>query len=610
MTDIFAGQISDIDDVSIDKPIETSEVRDCVYYSTSYRQAAEFAKANGDEAAVSVYELLSAVCSFFPKYDDQVQPYGPLAQINGRRSALPDDLTDTDLRALKVISTKTNDPSLKARILDVLWLKKKDTIACSQSVAEYLKAAEELDSKDNWVYAVKYRKRALQLSGKLGYDKNLYKETIGNVCEAIRTGNHGNTGFRTAQLMQVLQGFRGSGNHAEEFGALARSIAQQANKNSNPYLARAYWEIAADWFKTAGKQDEEREARIMVGECYVSEAEARMSNDSNGALAAAAMLRDGIEALRRAGADKERIQKLRENLSVIQEQSVKQMKPISAQVDISELVKRAKEHVHKDDFLTAILHFAFGRPLSKPDVVKKEVLELARKFPLSHLMSASQVDEKGRVIAIKGSMLSDKDVQETATEAEMFAHASKYHWSMRAVSFIEPGREQIENDHHPSFEDLFIIVRNNPFVPPGHEEIFLRGLYFGFNGDYVTSSHLLVPQIENSIRHVLETKGVDVSNLMSDGTQPLKILGSVLAMEETKAIFGSDMIFELRGLLIEKTGFDFRNRICHGFSSSIECNSAPGALVWWIVLRLCLSPIFNSMPKENRGPVTEDSPSP
>ncbi|MGH7749847.1 MAG: DUF7380 domain-containing protein, partial [Candidatus Dormibacteria bacterium] len=362
---------------------------------------------------------------------------------------------------------------------------RKDHKACAKAVNYYIKSAQTLDAKDEWTYSVECYKRALQLASKLGYDKQLYKDAVASVYEAIRAANHGSTGFRTAQMMQMFRGFRGSEAYAQEFADMAKSIAETADQNSNPYLARAYWEIAAGWYALINNVAEVRTARIKTGECYVTEAEARIESDPNGALAAAVILRDGIEALRRAGADEGRIQALRKKLSVVQEESVKQMKVISTPVDISQLVEMAQKHVQDKDLQTTFLRFAFGRPLSNPEVVRKEVLKLANQFPLSHLMSASQVDDKGRVVAIKSSLLASESDQEAAIEAEMFSHVSKYSWNMRAVSFIEPARQQIENDHHPTLDDLATIVRNNPFIPPGHEEIFMRGIYAGFNGDYL-----------------------------------------------------------------------------------------------------------------------------
>ena len=184
---------------------------------------------------------------------------------------------------------------------------------------------------------------------------------------------------------------------------------------------------------------------------------------------------------------------------------------------------------------------------------------------------------------------------EEALEVESLSHASHFHWPLRVDGFIEPAREQILNEHKPTFQDLWFIVRNNPFIPPGNEGIFLRGLHAGFHGDFVVATHLLAPQIENSLRYVLESHGVDVSNLMSDGTQPVKVLGAIFGMAETKQIFTEALCFELRGCLIEKTGYDFRNRIAHGFVHEGECYSHAGVTVWWLVLRICLMPVFQTL---------------
>jgi len=177
----------------------------------------------------------------------------------------------------------------------------------------------------------------------------------------------------------------------------------------------------------------------------------------------------------------------------------------------------------------------------------------------------------------------------------MFSTAAQFMWSLRVSCYIEPARSQIFSEHHPTFEDLAFLVRDNPFVPSGHEALFLRGIHAGFNGDFVVASHLLIPQIENSIRYVLESNGVDVSNLMSDGTQPVKVLGALFGMKETQEVFGESLCFELRGCLIEKTGYDFRNRLAHGFVSERECYSSAAGMVWWLVLRICLLPVYRDI---------------
>ena len=77
-----------------------------------------------------------------------------------------------------------------------------------------------------------------------------------------------------------------------------------------------------------------------------------------------------------------------------------------------------------------------------------------------------------------------------------------------AIGLIVPALEQINLDHHISPNDLVEIVTNSPFIPPDRQNIFLRGLYHGFILDFMVASSLLVPQIENSLRYVLQQHGV------------------------------------------------------------------------------------------------------
>ncbi len=207
-------------------------------------------------------------------------------------------------------------------------------------------------------------------------------------------------------------------------------------------------------------------------------------------------------------------------------------------------------------------------------------------------MSSTVVSREGRYVAHKQGVLSASgDAEAAALDAEMLSHAAQFIWNFRARVNIEPARRQIWSDHRPVFGDFQFLVLNNPFIPPGHEEIFLRGFYYGLAGDFLVASHLLAPQFENSLRYILEKEGVDVSNLESDLTQPVKTLGALLAMPELKKMLGESLVFELRGHLTEKHGYAFRNNIAHGFAEAAECHGEAALNIWWLELHLCYCPL-------------------
>jgi hypothetical protein len=366
-------------------------------------------------------------------------------------------------------------------------------------------------------------------------------------------------------------------------------LAEALLKKGDYYKARYCLEVEAKWHRIRKDEAAELGATRRIGEAFVAESEGKAQGESVSFMVASNFMVQGIEALRQAREPQERIKALKKRLAHFQEKSLEEMKPMHFSIDIAEAVNAAQEQVKGKTFPEAVAVLVLGSSLCKPTKLRAEALTIAAEHPISHLFPRVMVDHKGRAIAKRGAVLgSESERQEEEVTALMFENAAQFHWSVRAEAFINPARIQILNDHRPSFSDIAPLIQYNPFVPPGHETLILRGLHAGFHGDLVLATHLLVPQIENSLRYILEGQGVDVSNLLSDGTQPVKILGTLLALPQAKEILGDDLVFELQGHLLEKTAFDLRNRLAHGFVTEDECSSVPGLCVWWLVLRICV----------------------
>ncbi|MDM3843455.1 MAG: DUF4209 domain-containing protein [Aphanizomenon gracile PMC638.10] len=53
------------------------------------------------------------------------------------------------------------------------------------------------------------------------------------------------------------------------------------------------------------------------------------------------------------------------------------------------------------------------------------------------------------------------------------------------------------------------------------------------------------------------------------------------------SIFDEDTLFDLQGLLIEKSGSNLRNRMAHGLINDNDFSSPIFSYLWWVTLRLC-----------------------
>lgn len=600
---VYKGDLADFDAVDLEAPLEDVGGKVCDYYCSAYWRDAAKEREGGNEQKAAVYQFVGTVTSFFLSEGDPTKPYTPMWQVQGRRSLVPDDLATSDFAAVRAVAERVKDHAIRARFYDVLWLKGRNHNDCREAAASYLESAKQLDFADDWVHSVQQYRRGLRLASKLGRQNPPFQNICAALCSAIESKPDQENGFRTCQLLEIAIA-TGCGDP----GRLARisfEIGERAHATEDYRRARHYW-MLEDQFRRAAKDESGAgNARLRVAEAYVSEGMARAQGGNASYMAAATFLKDGVEALRRARAKRERVEEVKAKLAEFQELSLGEMKSFEYSQDISEMVKGAQEHVTGLDLLDALRRFSLGYPLVDLADLKETVVKNANEFPLQHLFGGSVVDNKGRSTVQLPVILGLEGAEaDNAIEGEMFSNLSKFQWGIRVQGFIEPARVQILNEHHPDLRDLAFLVQNNPFVPPGHEGVFLRGLHAGFHGDFLVAAHLLVPQIENSMRFVLEGNGVDISNLMSDGTQPVKILGPLFDIPETTQIFGESLVFELRGLLIEKRGAEFRNRIAHGFTSEAECYTSAPVILWWLVLRLCLIPVLQQL--KSKEDVTQD----
>ena len=290
---------------------------------------------------------------------------------------------------------------------------------------------------------------------------------------------------------------------------------------------------------------------------------------------------------------KVRAEEVHKLLIQYQQESLKELGVISQEIDIQNEVEEARSHVRGKNFQDALFALAMLGASPKVSRLRHEVQEVT----LYHLMSKVIINEMGKVVARQSS---DPDKAEAATRFEMYSRAVHYQ-TLHAQAFIEPARYQINLEHSVRLKDLLPIVSNSPFVPPGREYLFAKGLYAGLTGDFFTSTHILIPQIENSIRYLLqEHQGVRTSGLDNNGIQEERRLTTTLdpsKCPEITSIFDEDTLFDLQGLLVKDSGSNLRNRMAHGLINDNGFFSPLMSYLWWLTLRLCCLPILRHQQK-------------
>lgn len=610
---VFRGNPTCITSEIIDRPLRQSGAlpTDSSSYFELYKKAAAEAKERGNVDDEAIYSFLSILSSFWPDFTDRQHPFRPMMQMEGRRTLIPEDLHPEDIDVAATVYSKTSTPWLRARLGDVLWVLRRDHAAAREAALSYAVAGEQIaDAQEGWTEAVTLFLRALQLAVLLGRLREPFTSVAAKLEKLAERLASQETTFRTGRLIDLLFQF-GIGDPSH-WGQVAEGIARRfETQHAEPRFPRAYWERSARWYSRANEEESAKTSARSAAETYVREAEEALAKPKVFLGSAVHALRNAIQALRQAGAEQSRIDELKARLLQAQQNAMADMQTFSQEVDLRPVADSAKENVTGKTFWSALIRFAFGYPLSSPSEVRQQVLDTAKEAPLSSLMGTALLDADGRVKhQIPGLPIAGGPEFEGILQQHTFRHASNFLWPFRAQGYIEPARFVIWNEHHPNLSDLEPLVVHNPFIPPGHEPFFLRGIHAGFVGDFLMASLFLVPQIEESLRYVLKQHNVDVSNLMEDDTQPVKLLGRLLSLEQTKKIFGEHLQFELRGLLIEKAGFEFRNQVAHGFAQASDCYSDAAINTWWLVLQILLRPLLTETDLESvrREAATSDAP--
>ncbi|SDO18227.1 protein of unknown function [Paenibacillus sp. yr247] len=518
--------------------------------------------------------------------DKPEQPFQPFIILQNSRSAAIEDFSDEQLSLLKELVPEISDPELKARIADVIWTTKRDHPMAKIAVESYLKSFEKLLDPDHWPQCIERIERATQLAVLLGRKNTPYTQTIELIERTLVKYDDEDPLFLSSSLMEILLEQRKG--DAEKYAQLAPKLARRSEEEGNWHKARTYWDLSSRWNTQTQNNEEKRSSLLSLAETYVKESEEAISKDHPSYMLASGYLQQAIEAFRRIGGTGDRVAELHRTLLMYQKQSISEMGTISSDsIDLSKHQEDARNKVKEKMIYDAL--FTLATLGSSPSVVelRKQVEDSKGRFRLSHLVTNVAVNEMGKVTERQPSMLStDPKELEAAIKVEMYKQAI-YYQQLQTQGVIDPARRQILLEHNIRVRDFEAIVSNNPFIPEGREQIYAHGLHAGLYGDMMVSIHLLIPQLENSIRCILSQNDVIVSTIDADGVQDERNLNSLLFSPDLSSLLGEDTVFDMQGLLVERFGSNLRNKVAHGLVSYGGLYSLQAEYLWWLILKFC-----------------------
>ncbi len=589
-------QVIDFQEIDYQSILRQAQDNICSSYCELFQSQMKEANKNNNDREQTVFEMLYHICSLHLKLDEPNIPFVPMAIFSNQRTADIGDFSKSQLDTFQSIVKEIRNAELRARIADVLWIRKHGNYELAQlTVRSYLESAIILEDLENWSYCFDRIERALQISLQLGKKNIVYKETIIHIENTLDKYDGEDPLFLSARLMELLLSVK-EGN-ATKYSALSEKVASIAG--STPielrwHKARIYWTIASRWHLLNNDESKSINTQIRAAETYVEEATAALKTPAQSYLVAAHHVQHAIEAYRKIkGTESTRVN-LHKKLLEYQNLSVSDFRTHSYSIDISDFVEESTNLVKGKGFIDALYALAFSFSSPKIESLRTRVEEYAKQFGLSYFLSANLKSKEGKTIGRRPSLHGDE--YNIGVQTEMFRE-TQHEQGILAEAVVRSAIIQINKDHYYREKDLLPIVVDNPFIPIGRENIFARAFYYGLTGDFLISTHLLLPQIENSLRHILIHQGKIVSGLNKDHIQDEYTLNKILYdyNDELIEILGEDLLFDLKGLLVERFGSNLRNLVAHGLLETSAFTSRQMIYLWWITLRLCCLPIYSRL---------------
>lgn len=278
---------------------------------------------------------------------------------------------------------------------------------------------------------------------------------------------------------------------------------------------------------------------------------------------------------------KDERKRLAKRIKPVKKLSVQTLQTFTSKgIDISEWINQTQDFIKNATFESVILRFVNLIKLESYESMEEQTKN--ENFLFSDFFGTNIIDKSGR-IKCKIPSISNANADEKLAILEHKAQ-EKYNMLIEfAARYLYYAKERFDFNK----ENLNYIFEDNVFVQSDRRDTFINGIIAGFNYDFSTSLHLLIPQIEHCVRCLAEECGAVVFKTDSDGVEESLSLESILKLPEVEETLDETLLFNLKVFFTSPYGYGMRNEICHGLLSDDELNSNNSLAVWWFTLYLC-----------------------
>ena len=573
---------------------------------SAFKDAMEKADDEDRPAHGKVLWLLSIACSMCLSPKSLNEPFKPLMQSSEGRTPIPDDLSKSDIDFFAEIAGAIDDPWLRARLADLVWLKRRNkggfpfVLMAIDAYREIPMDIRDMVSVGVW-YECLERAIVLAQSIREGAGDRLaqIESSIIGTFESEGEGNE----LLCFNLADILKSHGLGKDRSTMIAQRLELLGREFEKKSSFHRAGQYFSASADWFNMSGDNAKSVEMRVEWAETYVKEAAARASSDDPSNLVAAHHYERAIQIYRSIpNSDRkehqvdERIAELMALHGKANKKSLDEMAHISSDgEDISQFIENSRNAVKGKNLIEALLKFVNMYRGVDVEELRKRTTETLQDNPMLGLIPMSHMTRDGRVAAKQPAGSGFSFPSDDRVRYQMINNYTNIYVTSAVQAIIWPALEVLLLEHRLQEADFVNLAEQSPFVEmTGRERLLGKALYAGYDLNFATALHILVPQLEHMVRFHLKEGGVSTTNLNENGIETEIGLNSLMDRPETEEIFGKDLRFEIQALFCDPVGANLRNNVAHGLIGYEECHSPPAIYAWWLVLKIVFNTFWNA----------------
>lgn len=223
----------------------------------------------------------------------------------------------------------------------------------------------------------------------------------------------------------------------------------------------------------------------------------------------------------------------------------------------------------KQEILCGTLNEVYTKFIEKFTLKKHDAekfVEQQSLNPLTGLMGTQILSESGMPLSKIGSPENDKEGNEFAFGASLIqAEEPIMSYIIDTLILQKIFTKELIVKH----------IMSSDLISPDRQFIIEKGIDFYFAEDFISSCHVLIPQIEHAICNMAIKVGANALRMQRSGNgYMVQLMDKLFGIEEIKNILGSDQVFYLRTLLTEQRGMNLRNLLCHGLVNPLYFNRA------------------------------------